>query len=207
MSLDSRSPHGLPTRGRPRSEAVERAIIEGVLELLEQGVPLAELSVERIARMAGVGKATIYRRWSGKEELLVDVVRAAEPEDPVLPGTSMRDDLIVVLESLRQRGLTNRSAILHSVYAQMKSSPRIWAAYHNTVIEPRRRLGIEILRRGRDHGELRDDVDLGLLHDIVVGPMLVRAIMRPEGDLPEDLATQIVDTLLGGLRPVGPPRP
>ncbi|MFD5451332.1 TetR/AcrR family transcriptional regulator [Streptomyces sp. NPDC003470] len=207
MSLDSRSPHGFPTRGRPRSEAVERAIIEGVLELLEQGVPLAELSVERIARMAGVGKATIYRRWSGKEELLVDVVRAAEPEDPVLPGTSMRDDLIVVLESLRQRGLTNRSAILHSVYAQMKSSPRIWAAYHNTVIEPRRRLGIEILRRGRDHGELRDDVDLGLLHDIVVGPMLVRAIMRPEGDLPEDLATQIVDTLLGGLRPVGPPRP
>ncbi|MFD8273273.1 TetR/AcrR family transcriptional regulator [Streptomyces flaveolus] len=207
MSLDSRSPHGIPARGRPRSEAAERAIIEGVLELLEQGVPLAELSVERIARTAGVGKATIYRRWSGKEELFVDVVRAAEPEDPVLPGTSMRDDLIVVLESLRQRGLTNRSAILHSVYAQMKSSPKIWAAYHNTVILPRRRLGIEILRRGRDNGELRDDVDLDLLHDIVVGPMLVRAIMRPEGDLPEDLATQIVDTLLGGLRPVGPPRP
>ncbi|WP_225636323.1 TetR/AcrR family transcriptional regulator [Streptomyces solaniscabiei] len=207
MSLDNRSPHGFPARGRPRSEAVERAIIEGVLELLEQGVPLAELSVERIARTAGVGKATIYRRWSGKEELFVDVVRAAEPEDPVLPGTSMRDDLIVVLESLRQRGLTTRSAILHSVYAQMKSSPQIWAAYHDTVIVPRRRLGIEILRRGRDNGELRDDVDLDLLHDIVVGPMLVRAVMRPEGDLPEDLATQIVDTLLGGLRPVGPPRP
>ncbi|MER7717159.1 TetR/AcrR family transcriptional regulator [Streptomyces flaveolus] len=207
MTLDNRSPHGFPARGRPRSEAVERAIIEGVLELLEQGVPLAELSVERIARTAGVGKATIYRRWSGKEELFVDVVRAAEPEDPVLPGTSMRDDLIVILESLRQRGLTTRSAILHSVYAQMKSSPRIWAAYHDTVILPRRRLGIEILRRGRDNGELRDDVDLDLLHDIVVGPMLVRALMRPEGDLPEDLATQIVDTLLGGLRPVSPPRP
>ncbi|MET8567068.1 TetR/AcrR family transcriptional regulator [Streptomyces sp. NPDC004783] len=204
MSLDSSSPSEGTPRGRPRSEAAERAIIEGVMNLLEQGVPLAELSVERIARTAGVGKATIYRRWRGKEELFVDVVRAVEPDDPELPGTSMRDDLIVVLESLRRRGLAIRSAILHSVYAQMKSSPKIWAAYHNTVVVPRRRLGIEILRRGRENGELRDDVDLELLNDIVVGPMLVRAMLRPEAELPEDLAAQIVDTLLGGLRPLRP---
>ncbi len=49
------------------------------MKLLEDGVPLAELSIERIARTAGVGKAAIYRRWSGKEQLFVDVMRAAEP--------------------------------------------------------------------------------------------------------------------------------
>src|SRR5690606_26025101 len=95
----------VPARGRPRSEAVERAIIEGVMQLLEDGVPLAELSIERIARTAGVGKATIYRRWSGKEQLFVDVMRAAEPPDPELPGVSVRDDLVVLLEALRLRGL------------------------------------------------------------------------------------------------------
>jgi AcrR family transcriptional regulator len=175
------------------------------MKLLEDGVPLAEISVERIARTAGVGKATIYRRWSGKEELFVDVLRSAEPQDhEQLPGTSMRDDLIVLLESMRRRGLANRSStILHNVHAQMKSSPKIWAAYHNSVIAPRRRAGVEILRRGQQNGELRADLDVELVNDIVVGPMLVRAVLRPEADLPEDLAERIVDTLLAGLRPVG----
>ncbi|WP_329329150.1 TetR/AcrR family transcriptional regulator [Streptomyces luteogriseus] len=207
MSLAERHPpHGGPARGRPRSEAVERAIIEGVMKLLEEGVPLAELSIERIARTAGVGKATIYRRWSGKEELFVDVVRAAEPPDPPLPGTSMRDDLVVLLEQVRRRGLANRSsAILHSVQAQMKSSPKLWAAYHATVVAPRRRLGLEVLRRGRENGELRTDLDLELLNDLFVGPVLVRAVLRPDADLPDDLAEQVVDTLLEGLRPGGSP--
>ncbi|MFI5974762.1 TetR/AcrR family transcriptional regulator [Streptomyces sp. NPDC051452] len=204
MSLADSAPRpGTPARGRPRSEAVERAIVEGVVKLLEEGVPLAELSIERVARTAGVGKATIYRRWSGKEELFVDVVRAAEPPDPVLPGTCLRDDLVAMLESLRQRGLVSRSsAILHNVYAQMKSSPRIWAAYHAGVIAPRRVQAMEVLRRARDNGEIRPDVDLELANDMFVGPMLVRTIMRPDAELPDGLAEEIVDTVLEGLRPV-----
>ncbi|MEV6119511.1 MULTISPECIES: TetR/AcrR family transcriptional regulator [unclassified Streptomyces] len=199
---DHRPESDCPPRGRPRSEAVERAIIEGVMELLEQGIPLAELSIEGIARTAGVGKAAIYRRWRGKDELFVDVLRAVEPPDPPLPGTSMRDDLVVLLEWLRRRGLAARSsALVHSVHSQMKSSPKVWAAYHTTVVEPRRRIGIEVLRRGRDNGELRSDVDLEVLNDIFVGPMLVRAILHPEAGLPEGLAERIVDTVLEGLRP------
>nr|WP_222108902.1 TetR/AcrR family transcriptional regulator [Streptomyces cupreus] len=176
------------------------------MKLLEEGVPLAELSIERIARTAGVGKAAIYRRWSGKEELFVDVVRAAEPPDAELPGTSMRDDLVVLLESLRRRGLVSRSSvILHNVHVQMKSSPKIWAAYHSLVVAPRRRLGIEVLRRGQRNGELREDVDVELLNDLFVGPMLVRSVMLPDADLPDGLSEQIVDTLLEGLRPVSSP--
>ncbi|MBW8703889.1 putative HTH-type transcriptional regulator [Streptomyces sp. MBT84] len=207
MSLaESRTQQDCPVRGRPRSEAVERAIVEGVMKLIEEGVPLADLSIERIARTAGVGKATIYRRWSDKEDLFVDVMRSTEPPDPELPGTSMRDDLVVLLESLRQRGLASRSsAILHNVYAQMKTSPKIWAAYHATVVAPRRRLGLEVLRRGQANGELRDDLDIELMNDILVGPMLVRSLLRPEAKLEEGLAEQIVDTVMEGLRPVSSP--
>jgi AcrR family transcriptional regulator len=203
---DSRAAAEAPARGRPRSEAVEHAIVEGVIRLLEEGVPLAEISIERIARTAGVGKATIYRRWSGKEELFVDVVRRAEPADPELPGTSMRDDLVALLEQLRRRGvLTRSSALLHSVFAQMKSSPKLWKAYHTTVVEPRRRLQVEILRRGQANGELRADIDVDLLNDMFVGPMLLRTVMRPDAELPEGLSEQVVDTLLEGLRPVSSP--
>ncbi|TXS62489.1 TetR/AcrR family transcriptional regulator [Streptomyces sp. me109] len=174
------------------------------MKLLEDGVPLADISIERLARTAGVGKATIYRRWSGKEELFVDVLRAAEPPDAELPGTSMRDDLIALLEPLRRRGLASRSsALLHNVYAQIKTSPKIWAAYQATVIEPRRRTTFEVLRRGQRDGELRADVDIEVINDLFVGPMLVRAVMRPEAELPENLAEQIVDAVLTGLRPPG----
>jgi AcrR family transcriptional regulator len=190
-------------RGRPRSEAVERSIVESVIKLLEDGVPLAELSIERIARTAGVGKATIYRRWNGKEELFVDVVRTAEPPDAELPGTSMRDDLVALLEQLRQRGLMTRSsALLHSVFAQMKSSPKVWDAYHTLVIAPRRRKQVAILRRGQANGELRTDIDVELVNDLFIGPMLFRTIMQPNAALPEGLSEQIVDTVLEGLRPV-----
>ncbi|HEY9372358.1 TetR/AcrR family transcriptional regulator, partial [Streptomyces sp.] len=201
MSLEDEGAGGA-RRGRPRSEAAEQAIFDAATSLLEEGVPLADLSIERIARTAGVGKATIYRRWSGKEELFVDVVRSAEPPDPELPGTSMRDDLVVLLESLRQRGLVSRSSvILHNVHAQMKSSPKLWEAYHNLVIAPRRRLGMEVLLRGQANGELRQDVDIELLNDIFVGPMLLRSVMRPDADLPDGLSEQIVDTILEGLSP------
>ncbi|MFI1370852.1 TetR/AcrR family transcriptional regulator [Streptomyces longwoodensis] len=193
-------------RGRPRSEAVERAIIEGTMRLLEEGVPLAEVSIERIARTAGVGKAAIYRRWSGKEELFVDVLRAYEPAEPELPGTSLRDDLVVLLDSFRRRGLANQSsALLRTVHAQMKSSPKIWAAYDKLVIAPRRQKAVEVLRRAQENGELRADLDLDLLNDVFVGPMLVRVVLRPEADLSEDLAARVVDLLLDGLRPVSSP--
>jgi AcrR family transcriptional regulator len=179
--------------------------MEGVMKLLEEGVPLGEVSIERVARTAGVGKATIYRRWSGKEALFVDVLRAAEPPDAELPGTSMREDLIVILEQLRQRGLVSRSSlILHNVYAQMKSSPKVWDAYHTTVVGPRRLIAFEVLRRGQQNGELREDIDIELLNDMFVGPMLVRSLLRPEAELPEDLAERIVDAVLEGLGPAKP---
>ncbi|MEV0643356.1 TetR/AcrR family transcriptional regulator [Streptomyces sp. NPDC050619] len=177
-----------------------------MMKLLEDGFPLADLSIERIARSARVGKAAIYRRWSDKEDLFVDVMRAAEPAKPELPGTSMRDDLVVLLESLRQRSLVRgSSAILHNAHAQMRSSPKIWAAYHSGVITPGRDLGLEILRRGRVNGELRTDVDLELAIDMFVSPVLIRAFVLHDPDLPDGLAEQIVETALHGLRPVSPP--
>ncbi|MCX3059617.1 TetR/AcrR family transcriptional regulator [Streptomyces beihaiensis] len=196
---------GAPARGRPRSEAVEQAIVEGVVQLIEDGVPLAELSIERIARTAGVGKATIYRRWKGREALFVDVVASMEVPDAVLPGTSMRDDLIRLLEHMRRRGLNMRSsALLHNVFAQMKTLPKLWDAYHEVVVEPRRRVMYDVLRRGLADGELAPGTDVELAADLFTGPMLLRSVMRPDGPLAEDLAERIVDGVLTGLRTQAP---
>ncbi|MFD6275697.1 TetR/AcrR family transcriptional regulator [Streptomyces sp. NPDC060209] len=191
-----------PRRGRPRSAAVERAILDAVVQLLEAGETLDGLSIERIARTAGVGKATIYRRWSGKEELFVDVLRDIEPADPTVSGTAGLDDLRVLLESMRTRGLAQRSsALLHNVFVQMKKHPRLWTEYQSTVIAPRRVAMLAAVQRAVDAGELRDDLDVELMDDLFLGPMLVRTVHRPEAPLPEDLADRIIRTLLQGLAP------
>ncbi|MFC9390584.1 TetR/AcrR family transcriptional regulator [Streptomyces venezuelae] len=189
-------------RGRPRSEGVEQAVFDAIVGLLEEGVPLAELSIERIARTAGVGKATLYRRWAGKEELLVDLMRSVEPPEPVLPGTSARDDLVALLESMRERGLAKRnSALLHNVFAQMRHYPKLWDAYHATVIEPRRRLGRDAVRRAIEQGEIRGDLDIEFVNDLLTAPLLLRTVIRPGGSLEPGLAEQVVDAVWEGLRP------
>ncbi|MFE7747454.1 TetR/AcrR family transcriptional regulator [Streptomyces sp. NPDC057428] len=189
-------------RGRPRSAAVERAILDAVVELLEAGETLDGLSIERIARTAGVGKATIYRRWSGKEEIFVDVLRDIEPAEPTVSGTAGLDDLRVLLESMRTRGLAQRSStLLHNVFVQMKKHPRLWTEYQSTVIAPRRAAMLAAVRRAVDAGELRGDLDVDFMDDLFLGPMLVRTVHRPDAPLPEDLADRIILILLQGLAP------
>ncbi|WP_414169428.1 TetR/AcrR family transcriptional regulator C-terminal ligand-binding domain-containing protein [Streptoverticillium reticulum] len=189
-------------RGRPRSAAVDTAVIETVLRLLEDGTTIGDLSMERVAREAGVGKATLYRRWAGKEELMLDVLRSLDEAQPGLPGRSAREDLVLLLEYLRRRGLAKRSsALLRTVTAQVQAHPRLWKEYHETVVQARREAFFAVLRRGMANGEIRADLDVELLTDLFVSPMLSRAIMHEWKELPEGLAEQIVDTVLEGVRP------
>jgi AcrR family transcriptional regulator len=189
-------------RGRPRSAAADRAIIEAVLRLLERGIGVDALSMEGIAREAGVGKATVYRRWPGKDALLLDVMRTLDEPPAEVRGESVRDDLVEFLERLRRRGLAKRdSALLRTMMSHFHSRPRLWQEYHDTVISARRELLHTVLRRGMAEGEIRTDLDVELLGDLFVGPMLSRALLHEWRELPEGLAEQIVDGVLDGARP------
>lgn len=191
-------------RGRPRSIAVDTAVLEAVLLLLEEGATFGDLSIEKIARHAGVGKATVYRRWAGKDELMLDVLRSLDEEPPPLAGESVRDDLVVLADAIRRRGLAKRtSAVLRQVLAAVQSRPGLWDHYHRTVIEARREQMYDVLRRGVRSGELRDDIDLELLGDLFSGPMLARSMLRPGASLEEGLSEQIVDAVLDGVRRPG----
>ncbi|MDX2708621.1 TetR/AcrR family transcriptional regulator [Streptomyces sp. PA03-6a] len=194
-------PAGRLPRGRPRSAAADTAIIEAVLSLLEEGATIGELSMERIARAAGVGKATVYRRWAGKNALMLDVMKSVDEQTPRLAGRSVRDDLVTCVEFIRRRALVKRSsALLRNVLAQAQNEPELWAAYHDTVIAARRAQVREVLGRGIRSGELRDDIDPELLGDLFIGPMLSRSMLRPDAALPEGLSELIVDSVLQGVR-------
>ena len=190
-------------RGRPRSSAVDAAIIETVLRLIEDGATMDGLSIERIARGAGVGKATVYRRWPGREALMIDVVRSLEEPGPRPSGGPVRDDLVAVLEFLRRRGLAERnSALLRIVLAHKRAHQELWREYQQTVVAGGRALMVAVLRRGIASGEIRADVDPDLLADLFTGPLLARSLVHERSELPEGLAERIADTVLAGVRPV-----
>lgn len=193
-----------PRRGRPRSEAAEQAIVDAVLRLLDQGGTLDGMSVEGIAVEAGVGKATIYRRWPNKEALLLDVlVRTDRPEPEYVDG-SVRDLLVQILESIRMGALARRERSSLALFAnQFRAVPELHQRYLDEVVVPRRARLRRVVERGVARGEIRGDVDPDLLGELLVGPMLSRTLLHPESVLDDpNLSATIVDTLLQGLAPV-----
>ncbi|MDH6110152.1 AcrR family transcriptional regulator [Kitasatospora sp. MAP12-15] len=190
-----------PRRGRPRSEAAEQAIFDAVERLMMDGTGLADLTIEGIAQAAGVGKATIYRRWPNKEALLVDAVVRLEDPEPVLSGRSAREDLIEVLEYMRRRGLAKRSHwVLMLVFNQLNSLPELKKVYYERVIRRRRQAIRAVTRRGVESGEFRADLDLDLLAELLVGGMLTRTVLWEDSPLDDPgLSATMVDALLAGL--------
>src|SRR6185436_8741582 len=87
--------------GRPRSAQADEAILDAVLEMLSGGHSVAAISIEAVASRAGVGKATIYRRWPNKEALIIDAVASMKGPLPAPVGESVRDDLVMLLKASR----------------------------------------------------------------------------------------------------------
>ncbi len=187
--------------GRPRSEQADRAIIEAALDLFaESGAE--GLCIEKVAARAGVGKATIYRRWPGKEDLLLDALTALVEPLPEPKGESVRDDLASLVEALRIESIDPRkvrhAALLLGEGAQY---PRLIERYMDTVIEPRRDVFRLLLRRGMATGELRDGTNIEAAVDMLTGAVLARP--RASADRADradrGYARRVVDELLIGL--------
>ncbi|MBU8860070.1 MULTISPECIES: TetR/AcrR family transcriptional regulator [unclassified Micromonospora] len=186
--------------GRPRSIRADEAIVDATLDLLAEGSTIESLSIEAIAARAGVGKATIYRRWPGKDALLLDALRTLKGPAPRTTGRSVRDDLVLLVGAVGQHADPRVRKIMPCLVPEVNRSSAHRQAYE-AIVEPRRAAMREVLRRGIDSGELRADLDVEVTMSLLTAPMLTQRMLRwhPEHDermVPE----RIVDTVLDGLR-------
>ena len=160
--------------GRPRSEQAEQAIIEATLDLFaERG--FEGVCVEAVAARAGVGKATIYRRWPHKEELLLAAFGSLKSPYPE-PG--------------------RRYALL---LGEGEKYPRLMARYMATVVEPRRDVMRAVIRRGIETGELRPDTDVEVALLTLIGVVLAKEKSGDPDALNDEFAARVVDGVLLGL--------
>ena len=185
--------------GRPRSARADEAIVQAVLDLFAEGVSADAVSIEAIAARAGVGKATIYRRWANKEALIVDAVSAMKGPLPVPKGESVREDLVFLLSQVGQSRNQRQGRVTACLLPELHRSETMHRCYQQ-VIEPRRDVTRQVLLRGIRTGELRADLDVELTLLMLTGPTLVQAMLRWNPALDEtNIAERIVDTILRGI--------
>jgi AcrR family transcriptional regulator len=148
-----------------------------------------------------VGKATIYRRWPGKEDLLLDALAALKTPLPEPRGESVREDLVDLLEAMAGDVADPRRARQFALLlGEGGKFPRLMTRYLDTVVEPRREVIRSVLRRGVATGELRPGTDIDVALFMLTGALLARGKFQPEA-VSAGYAQRVVDELLLGLAP------
>jgi AcrR family transcriptional regulator len=186
--------------GRPRSEQAEQAIIDAALELFaERGVE--GVCVEAVAAKAGVGKATIYRRWPSKEELLIAALGSLKSPMPDPQGATVREDLVQMVDVMVRDAADPRYARQFAMlHGEGENYPKLMARYYETIVQPRREVIRAALRRGIDRGELRADLDVDVAMLTLTGTVMARGKHDPTPASP-GFAARVVDELLAGMTP------
>jgi AcrR family transcriptional regulator len=184
--------------GRPRSSHADAAIIDAVLGLLAQGTTVEALTMEAVAARAGVGKATIYRRFADKDELVLAAVEAVKPRPPEPAGESVRDDLIAIARHVARARDGIAGQIMPCMVPELQRPGRLRDLYLK-LVEDRREITRSVLRRGIATGELRPDADIELAVVLLSAPNTMSSLGFSAQLDPERLAERTVDMVLRGI--------
>ena len=183
-----------PLTTSPRVERSKAVIIEATLALLaEEGV--GGLTVDAVAARAGVGKATVYRHWSSRAELILEAISSLVTEDEAGDRGSLRGDLEVAYERICQVCTTGViSSILPSLAEASSRDPEL-AGIHREFVTRRRRHLVAAIERAAARGELRPGLDPSVVADLVAGPMFYKKLVHHERP-DEAYAAALLDLVL-----------
>lgn len=184
--------------GRPRSESAHRAILDAARELLiEEG--FTRLRLEHVASRAGVGKATIYRRWSSKEELAQELLSGlAGPHIAIADVGDTRAELLAaVVNPMHALTDTPFGSVIRALLSQIAINPTLGDPFRATVVHGRRTEIARVIARGIERGDLRPDADPDVATELLVGPVYFRLMFG--GELSAAFARRVADTVYRGF--------
>ena len=189
--------------GRPRSPVVDQAILRAALELfIEHGV--AGASIEKIARRAGVGKTSIYRRWSSRETLLAQAIEvfrnATGYTTDLLDRTPPRDIVKLLIDVCEIIARPEIRKLMARLIGSVADYPMLLEVYRETYYLPRRLAFIRALESVQTAGLLARNIDLETLADMLSGALMYHLLMPPVG---EDPVGELRDHMIRLLRQTG----
>ena len=186
-----------PGRGRPRSEHSHEAILSAVLALLEkEGYQC--ITIQGVAREAGVGKQTIYRWWRCRAELVLEAyANHAASKVPVPDKGSLQADLEFFLSTAFRRLTNVTGSIMRGLMADAVLDQEFGTILRDVFLSRRRQALREIIEKGIARGELKAHVDVEAMIDLLFGPMWYRLLTQNE-KLDTTYARKLVGMVLRG---------
>jgi AcrR family transcriptional regulator len=183
--------------GRPRSTKARQAILAAALRLVKQE-GFSGLTIEGIAREAGVGKPTIYRWWPSKGAIVFEALQQqAQQVLPVPPAGSLAERLEIWLSQVFKVLNEETGEVVRGLMAEAQCDPAFAASFRTEFILVRRRPLLLILDEGIERSELPADTDSEVMADLIYGAMWYRLLAR-HAPLDEKFAHEIVRMLLPG---------
>jgi AcrR family transcriptional regulator len=183
------------SKNRPRVEGErEREIIDATLAILAE-VGYDRLTMDAVASRAKASKATLYRRWSSKANLVIDALSHMKGPHELPDTGSLRGDLRAAFCGMGGLNDPEMIAVFSSVLTAIARDPEFAEHFRTHFIEEKVEGSRSIWQRARERGELRPDADLDLLSPALAGIVLHRVFVL--GQLPdEDLITRVIDQII-----------
>ncbi|HWM09790.1 MAG TPA: TetR/AcrR family transcriptional regulator [Solirubrobacteraceae bacterium] len=186
-----------PRVGRPRDAQIDRAVLDATLDLLGE-VGYGRLTLEAVARRAGTSKPAIYRRWAGRQRLVLAALRgrlgAARAPDTGCTLCDLGECLIVFVAVYRRMP----PGVIGPLYADCAADPELHAAFMTALFEPPRAAAEETLDRAYARGDLRDEVDRDLVVDLI-GSLIHYRLLFGHAPTSNAEIERVVEALLQGI--------
>lgn len=150
-----------PKLGRKRDHTRDPEIMDAALEVLAE-TGYDGMTIDMVATRAKAGKATLYRRWSSKAELVIDAVACMKRIDPdysLLPDTgTLRGDFIAMIKPHSIEDSEKKIQVMTGLLSMLSRDPSLADAVHTAIVEPRASVNRFLMRRAIERGEIPSDV-------------------------------------------------
>lgn len=190
-------------RGRHLDAARTQEIYAAATEVLAE-VGYERLTMDAVATHARASKATLYRHWPSKAQLVTEAVRAARgPSAERSPDTgTLRQDLLAFFGAVLSDASHTQVCLMRGLVSACSTDPELAAAVRERLVDTKRAALVELLARARSRGEIADGKDLGFLVDVLPASLMYRFIVTNQpvdAEFIERLVDEVALPLLSPL--------
>ncbi|MEN2741149.1 TetR/AcrR family transcriptional regulator [Microbacterium sp. X-17] len=184
--------------GRKRDHSRDPEILEAAIDVLAE-TGYDRMTVDMVAARARAGKATLYRRWPSKAELVLDAVACMKKgafDLDRLPDTgTLRGDLIAMIKAPRLEDSARKMQVMAGIVSVLSHSPELADAAEEALIAPRRTANRVLMQRAKDRGEVAADRDIDLVSTVSSAMVMQRMLMERK-PVTREFVVSIIDGII-----------